>query len=119
MQETFDREEDIAIAKSFRTVSTPANGVPAIQRFMSCFKCKTEIVADGDSELVKCSECGSGQLIALPDFLRRLNFCMMRRKVSFEDKLKSMYELYKTKFGEENTFDQLSNDDIMVTCLEC
>lgn len=123
-QETFDREEDINIANSFRTVATPANGVPAIQRFMSCFKCKTKIVADGESELVKCSECGRGQLkvncptrlFATVEFLQEEEEEIVLN--IFEDKLQSLYELYKTQFGEEKSFDQLSDDDIMVMCLK-
>ena len=116
-------EQTLEMASNYKTVQTPANGVTSIQRFMSRFKCKTKTVLT-ENELVKCSECGQAQLKAkCPTRL----FSTVEFLIDdsdevtlnlFEDKLQTIYELYREQHDITKDFNELTDDNIILICLK-
>lgn len=123
IDQSFDREQTLEMASNCKTVQTPANGVTSTQRFMSCFKCKTKIVPT-ENELVKCSECGRAQLKAkCPTRL----FSTVEFLIDdsdevtlnlFEDKLQTIYELYRKQHDITKDFNEFTDEDIILICLK-
>jgi predicted polyphosphate/ATP-dependent NAD kinase len=57
-----DREDEIAVEFNLHSVFCPADGVKSVNEYLSCYKYPAIIVHIPGKKLIKCSECGLGQL---------------------------------------------------------
>jgi hypothetical protein len=57
-----DREDEIAVEFNLHSVFCPADEVKSINKYLSCYKYPAIIVHIPGKKLIKCSECGPGQL---------------------------------------------------------
>ena len=110
------RKDGAAGLPNTEKVNCLAEGVLSVQRFSSCRKCRTKLIPNGAKPL----ECGSAQLInkcqqrliANVMFLKDGNNISL---LSFEDKLKQVYDIYKNQFpeGATGSFESLDDDSLM------
>ena len=116
ISQQFERENNVDIQHQFQTVHCPADGVNSVHRFISCKKCHTKVIPQGN--IVKCSECGLAQLQqkCSSRYFATVQFGLDEKKditlKLFEDKLIKLYELYKVQIDVSMPFDQFTDDQI-------
>ena len=112
-----NRDDDITVDIILHNVLCPADGVKSINRQLSCFKCHTKVVPILGKKIIKCSECGVGQLKekCSTRVYASILFSKPGEEINltlFEDKLMDLYRFFKPD-GASTDLSLLSDDDVM------
>ena len=115
-----EREDEVIVQSNLNFVTSPADGVQSLCRYLSCNKCNTKIVPMAGKNIVKCSECGMAQLKAksLQRMYASVLFTVEDEQINlllFDDKLTKLCSIHKQLNGgnAEDEISKLSDDDIM------
>lgn len=117
-QEEFNPQDDAAVQNQILTVQSPATGVKPLNRFLSCSKCHTKVIAVSDKKIIKCSECGLTQLkdkcttryFATAEYSNDSGQTVTLKL--FEDKLQKLYELQKSQEDVTKAFHDFTDDEM-------
>jgi hypothetical protein len=98
---TVQLEDQVNLGGNLQFVECPAEGVDAINKFLSCNRCHVKLVTVADKKIVKCSECGLAQLKekCRQRFTAKALFKNDKDEaislLLFDDKLKQLVQIYE------------------------
>ena len=94
-------EDQVNLGENLQFVECPAEGVEAINKFLTCNRCHVKLVTLADKKIVICSECGLAQLKekCTQRFTAQTLFKNDKDEATslllFDDKLKQLVKIYE------------------------
>ena len=107
---TVELKDEVNLQGNLQFGKCPAEGVESINKFLSCNRCDVKVATAPGKMVVKCSECGLGQLKdkCRQRFTAKVIFKDENDKdvslLLFDDKLKQLVTIYE----QENSLDNIN-----------
>lgn len=120
---TVDLEDQVNLQGNLQFVECPAEGVESINNFLSCNRCHVKVATVAGKKVVKCSECGLGQLKdkCKQRFTAKVLFKDDKNEavslLLFDDKLKQLVQIYEQQNNVESVNCTTLDDDTWMEIL--
>lgn len=126
VNKTIERLDDLSNAPEQQKINFPPEGINYVQRFLSCNKCHTKIIAaDSGKKILQCIECKLSQLKSKCKskiLVSALFINKNKETISlqmFDDVIQHLFTLYQEQNPDTDhkSFSDLTDDDIIEVLL--